>query len=279
MNGDAFGGDANVGRESSDPDANHKRDSIYRQPLAHVGDFRFDAAVAEVFDDMIRRSVPGYGSIIAMLPTLAARFVSPGSTLYDLGCSLGTASFAVIDHVPADTLIVAVDQSRAMLDRFAEIWERRFARQSPPIQAPPVRLQRKHADILEVPLENAGLTLLNFTLQFIAPDQRDTLLARIAAATLPGGAVLVSEKIHVDDAGEQLLQTQLHHEFKRGHGYSDLEISQKRTALENTLRTETIQTHRRRLKRAGFDHVLVWFACLGFVSMIGVKSATAADRN
>jgi tRNA (cmo5U34)-methyltransferase len=126
-------------------------------------------------------------------------------------------------------------------------------------------------DLREVDVERAIVVVLNFTLQFIPVEQRDELLSRIYDGMLPGGALVVSEKIAFADPVEQQLQTDLHMSFKRANGYSDLEISQKRAALENVLIPETIETHAARFKSVGFKSSQVWFQALNFVSMLAVK--------
>ena len=127
------------------------------------------------------------------------------------------------------------------------------------------------SDIRAVPVENASLVVLNLTLQFLAPAERLPLLQSIFDGMQPGGALLLSEKICFDDPGEQQLMTNLHLEFKRAHGYSELEIAQKRTALEETLIPETISVHIERLKTCGFRTASAWFQCFNFASIIAIR--------
>jgi tRNA (cmo5U34)-methyltransferase len=133
----------------------------------------------------------------------------------------------------------------------------------------PITLQ--HADVLDVPLQPASVVVMNFTLQFIAADQRDALVRRIADALQPGGIFVLSEKICFADEDENQLQQTLHHAFKFNNGYSQLEISQKRTALENVLVPETLEAHRARLLDAGFSRVSVWFHCFNFMSLVAFR--------
>ena len=123
------------------------------------------------------------------------------------------------------------------------------------------------ADIRDVKIQQASLVVMNFTLQFIAPEHRQALLDRIYQGLKPGGVLLVSEKVGFD-AAEQEWMSELHHAFKKANGYSELEISQKRTALERVLRPDTPATHRRRLHQAGFADCVQWFQCLNFVSFV-----------
>ena len=238
-------------------------DTLFAEARPTV-DFRFDASVARVFPDMIRRSVPGYTTIVPMIEVITEQYAQPGSHCYDLGCSLGASTLAMrhgIHHM--DCELIGVDNSLAMLERC----EHYIALDDHPL---PVTLRCE--DITQTALRNASVTTLNFTLQFIPQAQRDALLTRIAAATRPGGALILSEKICFEDASEQDTQTHLHHEFKRANGYSDMEISQKRSALEQVLIPETLAAHRKRLLGAGFTEVVVWYQCFNFVSILALKA-------
>lgn len=227
-------------------------------------DFRFDASVARVFPDMIRRSVPGYTTIIPMIEVITEQYAQPGSHCYDLGCSLGASTLAMRHGIPhQDCTLVGVDNSSAMIERC----EHHVALDDSPL---PVTLRCE--DLLETELSDASVTTLNFTLQFVPPERRTSLLARISDATRPGGVLILSEKIRFDADDEQDIQTRLHHEFKRANGYSDLEISQKRSAIEQVLIPETLAAHKERLLDAGFDQVLVWYQCFNFVSMLAIKA-------
>lgn len=230
----------------------------------HPEEFRFDAAVARVFPDMIRRSVPGYTTIIPMIEVITGQYAQPGSRCYDLGCSLGASTLAMRHGIAsADCTLVGVDNSPAMIERCQHY----IALDDAPL---PVTLRCE--DILTTELSDASVTTLNFTLQFVPPTERLGLLTRIASATRPGGVLILSEKLRFESDDEQAIQTTLHHEFKRANGYSDLEISQKRSAIENVLIPETLATHRARLLDAGFDQVVLWYQCFNFVSILALKN-------
>ncbi|EMI19525.1 tRNA (uridine-5-oxyacetic acid methyl ester) 34 synthase [Rhodopirellula maiorica SM1] len=247
-----------------------KRDRIYSLPHDRVGSFAFDEQVVEVFPDMIARSVPGYASILAMIQQLAARFAQAKTNVYDLGCSLGAATLLIQRQVPQDCVIHAVDNAPAMVERL------QMKLQHSERQTGVAEVRVHQADVCQFPMTNASFVVLNLTLQFIPKDQRAALLTAIADAIVPGGALLLSEKICFDDLGQQSLLNDLHHDFKRANGYSDLEIAQKRTALEDRLLPETMQTHIDRLETAGFDCVAPWFQCFNFASILAVKAESAA---
>jgi tRNA (cmo5U34)-methyltransferase len=228
------------------------------------GDFVFDDKVAQVFEDMINRSVPGYSTIVGMIGLLAERYCQPGSRVYDLGCSLGGASFSIAQHVTRhDYEIVAVDNSAAMIERMQQrVDGGQFAHR---------RISCQLEDVLQTPISDASVVVLNFTLQFIPPEQRQQLIEQIYSGMRPDGILIISEKILFPDTKLNELFIDLYHGFKESMGYSKLEISQKRTALENVLIPETLESHRKRLASAGFQSVDVWFQCFNFASMVAFK--------
>lgn len=241
-----------------------QRDGIYDEPQPMIVDFVFDEKVAAVFPDMIRRSVPGYGEIIALLGLFAERYARPDSNLYDLGCSLGAATLSLRRRLRAENCrIIAVDSAPAMVER---------CRKNLAAEASPVPVAVHCADIREVSIEKASVVVLNFTLQFLPPDQRADLLRKIQAGLLPGGVLVLSEKVVFETAGEQRFQEAMHLDFKRANGYSDLAISQKRSALENVLIPETLEAHHLRLREVGFAEVHTWFRCFDFASMAAFKA-------
>ncbi len=238
------------------------KDSLYANPLGKISAFQFDENVAAVFPDMIQRSVPGYSTIISAIGLLAERFAQPGSRCYDLGCSLGAATLAMCHRLPSDCQIIAVDNSAAMIEGLKRNLLQE--RQSVPVD---VLCQ----DIRDIEIRQASVVVLNFTLQFIPVADRQAFLEKIYQGLLPGGILILSEKLHYADSKQQSLQTEMHHLFKKAQGYSDLEISQKRSALENVLVTESFDRHRQRLLGCGFDSVEVWFQYFNFASMLALK--------
>ncbi|WP_430754861.1 carboxy-S-adenosyl-L-methionine synthase CmoA [Magnetovirga frankeli] len=240
-----------------------KPDRIYAEPLAEVTDFVFDERVAAVFPDMINRSVPGYATIIRMIGLLAAERVPVGGRCYDLGCSLGAAALAMSRGGAGRQIeVIAVDNSAAMIRRAGQLLQEDQSAS---------KIQLHCADIQDFPLKPAAMVVLNFTLQFIPLPKRVELLERIHQALDPGGLLLLSEKITFEQAEFEQLFSAMHHQFKRDQGYSQLEISQKRTALERVLLPETLHSHRQRLLQAGFRQVETWFQCFNFVSLIALK--------
>ncbi len=240
-----------------------KADNIFATPLEQMVDFRFDERVVDVFPDMIQRSVPGYGTLISNIGILAARYAQAGSNCYDLGCSLGAVTLSMRQRIKVENCqIIAVDNSAAMIERAQKI----IAADNNRV---PVSLCCE--DINQFSVENASVVVMNFTLQFIAPMLRDALIQHIYQGMKPGGVLILSEKLAFESVEQQAFFTEAHHDFKRANGYSDLEISQKRSALENVLIPETLAVHQQRLANAGFSSSECWFQCFNFASIIAFK--------
>lgn len=243
--------------------SDQSKDRIFAKIVQKPADFIFDERVAAVFPDMLRRSIPGYPAIINMIETLTARYAQPGSNLYDLGCSLGASSLAMQQGLNvAGCRIIGIDTSEAMISRCRQIQTN---------QSDHAGMEFICEDITKTNIKNASVVVMNFTLQFIDPSLRVELLAKIADGMVPGGILILSEKVKFANSHVNELLIDVYHAFKKANGYSDLEISQKRTALEKVLIPESIEAHVQRLLKAGFASADVWFQCFNFMSMLAIK--------
>ena len=239
------------------------QDRIFAKAGTEAGSFEFNADVAEVFPDMLRRSIPGYAASIQAIGTLASRYVQPGTRCYDLGCSLGAATLAMRQNISVPGCqIVAVDLAPAMIARCREI----IAADDSDVDVSIVE-----DDVRQIVIEQASMVVMNYTLKFLSLEERDAMIDKIFDGLNDGGIFVLSEKVVDEDEEVEALLVQMHHEFKRQNAYSALEISRKRTALENVLIPESIATHRARLGNAGFRHVGVWLRQFNFVSIIATK--------
>jgi len=234
------------------------KDALF-QDAARTGPFVFDESVAQVLPDMLERSIPGYGALRELLTVLASERTELKIRAYDLGCSLGAATSALIEGARGREIeVIAVDSSAPMIARCREI-----------LAGDVHRVELRCEDVLTTEIEQAHVVVLNFTLQFIAPERRDDLVARISRGLEPGGVLVLSEKT-CPEAGQGGLLAGLHDAFRRRRGYSNLEIARKRKALEQVLVPETASAHVERLERSGLLPV-EWFRGLGFVSWLAIK--------
>jgi tRNA (cmo5U34)-methyltransferase len=236
------------------------RDEIFSQKNDLV-DFTFDAQVADVFDDMVRRSVPGYQSMIETIGLCVKTYGQDNTNYYDLGASTGATSVALgINNPHANNRIIAVDNSPSMVKKCKHNLDEKLD-----------NTDVICADISAIDLDNASVVVLNLTLQFIAPENRQALIDKIYQGLNKGGVLIVSEKIHFNNESKQQLMTDLHLDFKRANGYSELEIAAKRQSIENVLITDDKKTHFQRFNKAGFNISTCHFQCLNFASFLTVK--------
>lgn len=240
-----------------------QQDKIFAVKTDRLGDFTFDVKVADVFDDMVERSVPFYDEIQRMTCQLAADFAVQNSAVYDLGCSTGTTFYRLDPGVDPSVAFVGIDNSAPMLDqaraKLAEVARRRT------VTFYQTDIEGGYA------IENASVTMMVLTLQFIRPLQREKLARRIFAGLRPGGALIIVEKILSADSTLNRLFIDHYYDLKRAQGYSDTEINQKRESLENVLIPYRMTENVALLTEAGFAHVEEFFRWYNFSGFIAVK--------
>jgi tRNA (cmo5U34)-methyltransferase len=236
------------------------RDNLFNKQ-SDIADFQFDQDVVKVFDDMVRRSVPGYDSMIQMIGLIARMYGQDNTNYYDLGSSTGAITLSIaLNNKSKNNQFFAIDNSKEMVEQCEKNLHSKVG-----------NLQPICDDINQVQIKSASIVVLNLTLQFIDVNLRFNLIKKIYDGLEPGGILIISEKIHFDDAVTQNHITKLHMDFKKENGYSELEIANKRQAIENVLITETKEQHLNRLRECGFVETSCFFQCLNFVSFLSVK--------
>ena len=239
-----------------------QRDAIFSRPLPRIHDFHFGAETAGVFDDMLPRSVPFYPEIQRMIGDLVADFAAPGSAIYDLGCSTATTFLSIARSLPRemDLRFVGVDSSAEMLD---------IARRKLEEKDFPWPFDLQHSDLNQgVIVRDASVAMMVLTLQFIRPLYRESLVRSISEGLTQNGCLILVEKVLAEDSTFNRLFIQHYYEMKRRNGYSDLEIAQKREALENVLVPYRLEENEDLLKRQGFRHVDVFFKWYNFCGIV-----------
>jgi len=254
-------------------------DNIYAAPEINLVDFAFDQRVVDVFPDMIRRSVPAYETIVPLAALVAARSIPEqaqiaGGSIYDLGCSRGATTAALLTYAPPNVRVIGVDNSAQMIAAARDGIEALTSKEAAS------RVAFRCENIQDTPIDNAAAVVATYTLQFVPPTQRTAQLQRILHGLLPGAPFVYAEKVVLDDSQGQQWSEAIHHEFKRSNGYSDLEVAQKRQAIEKVMIPESISTHLLRLEQVGFERPHLWFQCLNWAAFIGYApdaGAPAAD--
>lgn len=239
-----------------------KRDKIFNTNRVQE-DFVFNERVAEVFDDMLNRSIPFYDTVIESIISLFKQMIPHGSTVYDLGCSTGSTLLKLASRLSDMNLrFIGVDNSPAMIDK-ARLKADMFTKSE--------NVLFQECDISKFNLEGAGGIICNYTLQFIRPMLRPEFIKRLYNALCEGGVLIISEKVISHDSRLNREFIEIYHQFKRDRGYSELEIASKREALENVLIPFSIQENKDLLHQAGFISIETFFQWFNFSSFITIK--------
>jgi tRNA (cmo5U34)-methyltransferase len=243
-----------------------KKDKLFLKNSTRIGDFEFSAEVAEVFDDMIIRSVPFYLEQQDMFNEIAKRFFIPGTNVYDLGCSTATTLINLCRAIEQPGYFIGYDNSLPMLERANEkIKENRLENRIK------VRYANLNGDLSRIRLDNASLVTMCWTLQFIRPLRRDSLIRWIYSALVEGGALVVAEKVLTNDSCMNRFFIDFYYDFKRRNSYNELEIMRKREALENVLIPYRIDENIEMFRRNGFKIVDTFFQYYNFAAFLCLK--------
>jgi tRNA (cmo5U34)-methyltransferase len=240
------------------------KDKVFAGKKINIKPFEFNKEVTQVFDDMLNRSVPLYSQSIMRQSQLTAMNYQEGSRIYDLGCSHGNLGLLVLDQFQEKPFsMVAVDSSRPMIQRYKKRLEG-YKKNS-------MNVDLVCGFLENIKIENASVVLINLTLQFLDRSVRDDLIKKIFQGMNKNGILLLTEKTHHASGTMDELYTKFYKTFKLENGYSELEISQKRDALEKVLVPDTLEIHEKRILNAGFESFDVWLKWFNFASIIAVK--------
>ena len=239
-----------------------KRDTLFTTETPSQ-DFNFNEQVAEVFDDMLERSVPCYHQVMEMTARLIQPFLTDHDCIYDLGCSTGKPILTLARHLHNKTLqYIGIDNSKAMINK---------ARCKAALFTNTEQIHFQLGDITDIKLQPCRVILLNYTLQFLRPLTRTKLLQTVHQTLLPDGILIIGEKIISHHSKLNRVFIDLYLNFKRDQGYSEIEITKKRETLENILIPFSIAENLNMLHEAGFNQSETFFQWFNFTSFIAYK--------
>jgi tRNA (cmo5U34)-methyltransferase len=239
------------------------KDEVFKEVYSKPADFTFSSKVAGVFDDMVNRSVPFYEEMQRMVAELAADHCIPHTKVYDLGCSTGTTLIYMDQAVPDNICFIGIDDSADMLSKCRQKLEALPC-------SHPYALQEEDLN-RPVTIRDASVAVLCLTLQFVRPINRERLLKEIYEGLVPGGVVIIVEKILAENSAFNRDFIKYYYDMKRRHLYSEMEIAQKREALENVLIPYKLSENITLLQKSGFDHCEVFFKWYNFSGIIAKK--------
>jgi tRNA (cmo5U34)-methyltransferase len=241
------------------------QDKVFRVEKTPA-DFKFGANVVSVFDDMVTRSVPFYLEIQRMMTEIAIDFAVPGSNVYDLGCSTGTTLINLDRVLSTDINFIGIDDSKEMLEKCKSNFDNAGLKRTYNLQ---------YADLNKgVKLENPSVVIMCLTLQFIRPLYREKLIEDIYSQMNENGCLILIEKVLGEDSLFNRQFIKYYYDYKRRNQYNEMEISQKREALENVLIPYKLMENRELLLNKGFRYVETFFKWYNFCGMVAVKNTT-----
>lgn len=240
------------------------QDKIFLDPAKRKVDFDFGEDVVKVFDNMLERSVPFYFEIQNMIADLANEFLVEGTTIYDLGCSTGTAMLFIYKRVGHKNYkMIGLDYSEHMLKKAKEKLDR----------ASITNYELMHADLnRDISFENMSIAIMNLTLQFVRPLYRNSLISKIHNSLINNGCLILVEKVLCKNSKLNRSFIQIYSQFKERNNYSKTEIARKRESLENVLVPYRLEENLEMLRGTGFENVETFFRWFNFAGIIAVKN-------
>lgn len=239
------------------------QDEVFKDPKNQIEDFSFNKTVVKVFDNMVTRSVPYYLEMQRMISEMGKDFATPGSVVYDLGCSTGTTLINLDPVLPPDVDFVGFDNSDEMVAQcIKNLNDNGVTR----------KFEIKNQDLnMGVALPNASVVVMCLTLQFIRPLYRERLLQDIYNQMNENGCLILVEKVHGEDSLFNRMFIKYYYDFKRRNNYNDMEIAQKREALENVLIPYKLLENREMILNKGFRYCEVFFKWYNFAGIVAIK--------
>ena len=239
------------------------KDELFLNEAPSWGGFQFDESVTKVFDDMLNRSIPHYAELQKMIVELVHTYYQDQTSIYDLGCSLGTLLGKIqVTHGNRIAKLVGVDNSTPMITKARNMLDQAI---------PGNQIALVDSDISEAQIENASLVIMNYTLQFIRPPRRERVLVQILDGLNPGGVLILSEKVIEDDGNMSKNFQDIYYRFKMRNGYSATEIARKRECLEHVLVPYSLSEYTQLLSQVGFKSIAVFHKWFNFASLLAIK--------
>ncbi len=227
-----------------------------------VSSWSFAGKTPLVFDEHISKSVPGYDEGQQIIASYCDFFInlSP-KRIYDLGCSTGSLLQKIeARHSNKEISYIGYDVIPEMIDIAKK---RNFFNKN--------RFDFSCKDILEVDFLESSVFTSYYTLQFILPSVRQTLVNKIYESLSWGGAFFVFEKTRGPDGRFQDMNTHVYNDYKLRNGYKPEEIFSKSRSLAGVLEPFSDRGNYEMFQRAGFKDIEYIFTNISFKGWICVK--------
>lgn len=227
------------------------------------GAWKFDESVTQCFEDMLCRSIPQYDTMRQTCFNIACHYRQKETDIVDLGCSQGEAIAGLVSKYGGTNRFVGIEVSEPMLT----VARNRFA------GYPQSIVNIRNLDLRsDYPGVRASVTMCILTLQFTPIEYRQQILRRIWQHTLPGGALILVEKVLGATADLDALMVNRYYSLKQDNGYSPEDIDRKRHSLEGVLVPVTARWNEELLRTSGFTEVDCFWRWMNFAGWVAVKT-------
>lgn len=217
--------------------------------------------ISEDFDEHIRKSIPLYNQGHELICHYSDFFLKPDSVIYDIGCSTGKFLEKLAHHHEhkRNLEMIGIDTVQDMID-FAS---RRFIDDD--------RLSFVVGNALDLDMKKSDMVVANYTIQFLPPRVRQTLLDAIYQSLNWGGAFFMFEKVRATDSRFQDYANQVYTEFKLKNGFSEAEIINKTRSIKGVMEPFSTEGNIDMLRRSGFSDIISIQKYVCFEGFLAIK--------
>ena len=232
-----------------------------KDEIISKGIWKFDSQVTEVFDDMLKRSIPGFNVMREITTSIAAKFAISETYILDLGCSKGGAIAKLVEVLDESYKFRGIEISEPMRLEAQE----RFKDSKSRVEIIDMDLR------INFPRDPTSVVLSVLTLQFIPIEYRQKIVKQVYDCLIPGGAFILVEKVLGSDAVINEILVKEYYDLKGKNGYTEEQINTKRRALEGILVPVTSKWNEEILAKSGFQSVDSFWRNLNFVGWVAIK--------
>ena len=224
--------------------------------LKRSGHWVFDEGVSRIFDSHIRKSLPCYDEIQALIGAISKEVLTDNAFVYDIGTATGEAILSIHKANPDKNIsFVGIDNSLEMLKKAKEKCK----------NVKNVSFHHESAELFDY--GPSDLVIAAFTLQFLLPEKREALLQKIRSSLKPNSFLILCEKITFDCEFTNNMIEKLHEKWKLNY-YTEAEVLAKKKSLINVMHPVSLEQNIESLKNTGFSSVNTFFQWGNFVCIL-----------
>ena len=202
------------------------------------------------FDEHINLSIPGYADLMGHVMNISTYFIKENCTMYDLGASTGKMIDQMREHnKDIDCEYIGLDVCDNLGSKSSSVI---------------------HADLTTFKPEPFKFATSIFTLQFIPIEYRQEILNRFSEALLDHGAMIVAEKLYMNDGFVQDVMNFTYYDYKLKN-FKAKSIIEKQLDLRYIMRPLTSAENEEMFRKAGFTHIQPFWQNLQFRAWLLLK--------